>query len=71
MAEQKLNEYLKVRAAAAMLGVSQGTIRAWAEAGKIPMLKNPANCYRLFRKDDLESFLQNLARPVTTNVKEC
>jgi excisionase family DNA binding protein len=31
----KLSEYVKVAEAAEILGVSQGTIRTWAEAGKI------------------------------------
>jgi len=39
----KLSEYVKVAEAAKILGVSQGTVRTWAEAGKIPMHKNPAN----------------------------
>lgn len=60
----KLSEYVKVAEAAEILGVSQGTIRTWAEAGKIPMHKNPANGYRLFRRDDLEMFLKSVARPV-------
>jgi len=44
----KLNEYVKVAEAARILGVAQNTLRSWAEAGKIPMHKNPANGYRLF-----------------------
>ena len=30
----KLNEYVKVAEAAEILGVSQGTLRNWAEAGQ-------------------------------------
>ncbi len=63
----KLSEYVMVAEAAEILGVSQGTIRTWAEAGKIPMHKNPANGYRLFRRDDLEDFLNSVARPVSTS----
>lgn len=59
----KLSEYVKVAEAAEILGVSQGTIRTWAEAGKIPMHKNPANGYRLFKRDELEQFLANIAKP--------
>jgi excisionase family DNA binding protein len=58
----KLNEYVKVAEAARILGVSQGTVRAWAEAGKIPVHRNPANGYRLFRRRDLERFLAKVAR---------
>ncbi len=59
----KLSEYVKVAEAAEILGVSQGTIRVWAEAGKIPMHKNPANGYRLFKQEELEKFLANIAKP--------
>jgi excisionase family DNA binding protein len=64
MAKTKVSEYVMVAEAAKILGVSQGTIRTWAADGKIPMHKNPANGYRLFRRDDLEKFLKTLARPV-------
>jgi excisionase family DNA binding protein len=62
----KLSEYVKVAEAAEILGVSQGTVRAWAEAGKIPMHRNPANGYHLFRRADLEKFLKTIARPVSS-----
>ncbi len=63
----RLSEYVKVAEAAEILGVSQGTVRAWAETGKIPMQKNPANGYRLFLRGDLDSFLEKCARPVNKN----
>jgi len=53
----KLTDYVLTAEAAEILGVSQNTLRAWAEAGKIPMYRNPANGYRLFRRADLEKFL--------------
>ena len=62
----KLSEYVKVAEAAEILGVSQGTVRSWAEAGKIPMHKNPANGYRLFRRSDLQKFLKTVAVPTRT-----
>jgi len=60
----KLNEYVKVAEAAEILGVSQGTVRAWSEAGKIPVRRNPANGYRLFRRSDLTRFLVKVAKTV-------
>jgi excisionase family DNA binding protein len=64
----KLSEYVKVAEAAEILGVSQGTVRTWAEAGKIPMHKNPANGYRLFKRSELEQFLDQIDKPaVPTN----
>lgn len=57
----KLSDYVKTADAAEILGVSQNTLRAWAEAGKIPVHRNPANSYRLFLKSDLEKFLRKVA----------
>jgi excisionase family DNA binding protein len=65
----KLNEYVKVAEAAEILGVSQGTVRTWAELGKLPMSRNPANGYRLFRREDLERFLKKAAQPVNLSRK--
>lgn len=64
MAISKLSEYVKTAEAADILGVAQNTLRAWAEEGKIPMYRNPANGYRLFQRSDLESFLRQAAQPV-------
>jgi excisionase family DNA binding protein len=58
----KLNEYVKTAEAARILGVSQNTVRAWAEAGKIPVRRNLANRYRLFLRPDLERFLAQVVR---------
>ena len=67
MAKTKLSEYVKTAEAAEMLGVAQNTLRKWAEQNKIPMRRNPANGYRLFRRDDLERFLVDLEKPDTQN----
>jgi excisionase family DNA binding protein len=58
----KLSDYVKVAEAARILGISQNTLRSWAEARKIPMRRNPANGYRLFRRSDLARFLAKLKR---------
>ena len=60
----KLTEYVKTADAAAILGVAQNTLRKWAERGDIPMHRNPANGYRLFKRSDLEKFLLRIERPV-------
>ena len=56
----KLNEYVLTAEAARIVGVSQNTLRMWAEAGKLPVRRNPANGYRLFRRKDLEAFLKRV-----------
>jgi excisionase family DNA binding protein len=60
----RLDDYVKTAEAARILGVSQNTLRAWAEAGKIPVRRNPANRYRLFLRRDLERFLARIAGKV-------
>jgi len=60
----KLSEYVKVAEAAEILGVSEGTLRNWSEAGKILMHKNPVNGYRLFKKSELDEFLDAIERTV-------
>ena len=60
----KLSEYVKTAEAAEILGVSQNTLRKWADDGAIPIRRNPANGYRLFRRSDLDSFLSRAAKPL-------
>jgi len=60
----KLSDYVMTKEAAEILGVSQNTVRAWAEDGRIPMHRNPANGYRMFRRKDLQDLLAKAATPV-------
>ncbi len=62
---EKLSDYLKTAEAAEFLGVSQNTLRNWAKEGKIQVQINPVNNYRLFRREDLQEFLDSVAKPVT------
>lgn len=66
---RKLDDYLKIAEAARFLGVSQNTLRKWADEDRIPARVNPANGYRLFRREDLEKFLKTVARPVSSQKK--
>ena len=59
----KLSDYVLTAEAADIVGVSQNTIRAWAETGKIRVRRNPANGYRMFRREDLQQFLKDAAKP--------
>jgi len=49
---------------AEILRVPQSTIRTWAARGDIPMHRNPANGYRLFKRNDLDALLKKAAKPV-------
>lgn len=58
-----LREYLKINEAAEFLGISQNTLRKWADEGRIAVRVNPANGYRLFLRKDLEKFLGGVSKP--------
>jgi len=57
-----LQDYLTIREAAKVLGVSTSALRAWDRAGKLTAIRNPMNRYRLYRREDLEAFLARLAQ---------
>jgi excisionase family DNA binding protein len=60
----KLTDYLQTAEAAEYLGVHHNTLRKWAARGEIPMHRNPANGYRLFKRSDLERFLKKISKPI-------
>jgi excisionase family DNA binding protein len=60
---QRLDVYLTINEAAEFLGVSANTLRNWGRSQKVPMHRNPINGYRLFKRTDLESLLEQIARP--------
>ena len=65
----KLTDDVKTAEAAEILGVVQKTLPKWAERGDIPMHRNPADGYRLFRRDP-EKFLSGVERPVSAPTEE-
>jgi len=52
--------YIRVKEAAALLGVSPNTVRAWGAQGKIPEYRHPANNYRLYKRKELERLLRQI-----------
>ncbi|TWU44939.1 Helix-turn-helix domain protein [Novipirellula aureliae] len=56
-------EYLTIKAACELLGVSHNTLRSWGAAEKIVEYRHPVNNYRLFRKDDVLELKERLANP--------
>ena len=61
-APQSLDEYLTVKMAAELLGVSPSTLRNWDRAGKLKPHRHPMNRYRLYRRTDLEAVLRSAAK---------
>ena len=64
---KKISEYLKIKEAAKLLGVSAGTLRNWEKDGKISSHRNPHSNYRLYKHEDLQDLLNQMEN---TNMKE-
>lgn len=58
---EKLRDYLRISEAAEYLGVSPNTLRNWVNAGKIAAIRHPVNDYRLFKQEDLDALLKQVA----------
>lgn len=56
----KISDFLTLPKAAKYLGVSPNTLRNWRTAGKIKAFKNPLSGYWLFKKEDLDTFLNEI-----------
>lgn len=61
----KDDEYVRVKQAAAMLGLSPNTVRKWGALGKIPEFRHPVNTYRLYRRSDLEKLIAQVEQSRT------
>ncbi len=59
------DEYVRVKTAAAMLGLSPNTVRKWGALGKIPEFRHPVNTYRLYRRSDLERLIAQVEKSQT------
>jgi excisionase family DNA binding protein len=57
-----LRDFITIQRAADMIGVSPATLRNWDRAGKLRAVRNPANRYRLYRREDIECFLARLSK---------
>jgi MerR family transcriptional regulator, copper efflux regulator len=55
-----LRSYLRIKQAAGLLGVTPMTLRNWERAGKLMPRRHPINRYRLYRREELDAFLEQL-----------
>ena len=53
-------EYLRIKAAAAVLGVSVNTLRNWERSGKLLAFRHPVNGHRLYKREDLDTLLASV-----------
>lgn len=57
---KNLKDYMSIKEASEYLGVSSETLRRWDNLKKLKSYRNPINKYRLYKKNDLESFLKRI-----------
>jgi len=63
---RNLRDFITIRQAADMIGVSPATLRNWDRSGKLKAARNPMNRYRLYRREDLDAFLACIAQEKQT-----
>jgi excisionase family DNA binding protein len=55
-----LRDFITIRQAADMIGVSPATLRNWDRSGKLKAVRHPLNRYRLYRRQDVKELLESL-----------
>jgi excisionase family DNA binding protein len=65
----KLDGYLRIREAAAYLGVSPNTLRNWGRGGKLAERRHPMNGYRLYSRKELDELLAKAERPANERAR--
>jgi len=55
-----MRQYITVKTAAKFLHVTPLTLRNWDKNGKLRAYRHPINNYRVYRLDQIETFLRKL-----------
>jgi len=56
-----MGSLLTVSEAAALLGVSDSTIRNWDRSGRLKAVRHPINNYRLYDRQQLQDLLDRIS----------
>jgi len=54
------NQYITIKQASNILGVSTLTLRNWDKNGKLKAYRHPMNNYRVYKIDDLETVIREI-----------
>ncbi len=54
------NQYITIKQASKILGVSTLTLRNWDNNGKLRAYRHPMNNYRVYKIEDLESVIHEI-----------
>lgn len=56
-----MKDYITIKKAAEMLGVTPMTLRRWDKGDKLKPYRQPFSSYRLYKKSELKKFLAKLS----------
>ena len=54
------NQFITIKQASSILGVSPFTLRNWDKNGKLKAYRHPMNNYRFYNIEDLEAVMQEI-----------
>ena len=54
------NQFITIKQASSILGVSPLTLRNWDKNGKLKAYRHPMNNYRVYKIEDLEAVMQEI-----------
>ena len=54
------DNFLTIKQAAKMLGVSALTLRNWNKSGKVTASRHPINNYRVYKKDEVDMLIDDI-----------
>ncbi len=56
------NSFLTIKQVSEILGVTTLTLRNWDTSGKFEAGRHPINNYRVYKKDDVDAFLEKMGQ---------
>lgn len=54
------NKFITIKEASSLIGVSKLTLRNWDNSKKLVSYRNPINNYRLYKKQDILNFINQI-----------
>ena len=55
-----MREYVTIKEASDLLGVTPQTLRAWEKKGELVPYRNPINNYRVYKVGQIEQFIEEM-----------
>lgn len=61
-------DFIQIKEAAEILGVSKLTLRNWDKSGKLVAYRHPINNYRVYKSEDIHNIIKKI-QPVENSEK--